>query len=353
MTLTDAAMTTKRGVRISIVFGVVFLILWIIYRIVYATIIQPIQVANIKPNLAYGLLDKPVFPITLIPSDTLTYTLNTDTGFLPNINARMAKVYSNPPPAVSLLSPDNAKTLAAKFGFTDGPTIISPTLYQFSDDNGGQMDIDISSENFSYTRPSATPESSQTQNFSDDTALEQDLINYLSTESLKSKELSTKPAAITFDGPTRDQSQTAKISLWQADIDGLPIVTSTFNQGLVTGTLSKYLFNEDRYVSLDYTYWPIDTTQFATYPLKTVQQAYDELKNGGGTVIVDDKLNKDVSVTSVFIGYYLPKTYIPYIQPVFVFKGDTFVAYVPALAANSFKTSASSSNTATSSATHQ
>ena len=97
-------------------------------------------------------------------------------------------------------------------------------------------------------------------------------------------------------------------------------------------------------LKLDFTFWPVDQTSFATYPLKTAAQTFAELQNGQGTVI-EESPTSAVSITDLTIGYFESNEYTPYLQPVFIFTGPNFTAYVPAIQ------NATASNQATESAT--
>lgn len=84
----------------------------------------------------------------------------------------------------------------------------------------------------------------------------------------------------------------------------------------------------------------VEKQKFATYPLKTSSAAYDELTKGGG---VFNKLPKNdlFVVRDVQIGYVLSRKIQKYLQPVYVFKGDSGVmAFVPAVSNSWVETSA-------------
>ena len=81
---------------------------------------------------------------------------------------------------------------------------------------------------------------------------------------------------------------------------------------------------------MDFSNSCIETSTFATYPTKTAETAFDDLKQGKGVVVVEPDKPK-VSITSVYLGYYLAENYNPYLQPIFVFEGPNFVAYADAI----------------------
>ena len=81
--------------------------------------------------------------------------------------------------------------------------------------------------------------------------------------------------------------------------------------------------------------FPIDTTTYATYPIKTAETAYNDLKTGKGIVILQPP-KAQVSISSVYLGYFISDKYTPYLQPIYIFEGQNFVAYVPAISSEFF-----------------
>ena len=72
--------------------------------------------------------------------------------------------------------------------------------------------------------------------------------------------------------------------------------------------------------------------QKGIYPVKTGDQAWEELKNGKGMVVAGQKGVKNITIKKMSIEYLDPDVYQHYLQPVYVFIGDNdFVAYVTAV----------------------
>lgn len=121
-----------------------------------------------------------------------------------------------------------------------------------------------------------------------------------------------------------------ELNLWQDDIDKTPIVTPDFKKGLIKATAINNRNADLKYIALDYIFWPIDMNNFGTYPIKTPQEAFEELKNGDGFIAVEPRTST-VSITKVYLAYYLTEQYSNYLQPVYVFEGPGFAAIVPAI----------------------
>jgi len=104
-------------------------------------------------------------------------------------------------------------------------------------------------------------------------------------------------------------------------------VTPSETEGLVHALYSR---KDETFSKLTYTFWTVDQTSFATYPLKTAEEAYSDLVSGKGYIsIIPDK--PAVSISMVYLAYFEPEDYASYLQPVFIFEGPNFKALVPAV----------------------
>ncbi|MCL4366072.1 hypothetical protein M1437_02490, partial [Patescibacteria group bacterium] len=214
------------------------------------------------------------------------------------------------------------------------PDILSETKYRFRDQNKS-LTVNLDNGNFSYTKEATI---SGKINLDDTQAVpdfNQTLVvlgvlkdNY---KNGRNKVTLLKTSGANFvSTQQKEEAQAAQISLWPASIDKKPIYTPDFNSSLVNAVVLGAANNLENYLSLDFTDYPIDTSTFATYPLKETEVALNDLKTGKGVVIIEpDK--PQVSITSVSLGYFLSENYSPYLQPIFVFEGPNFVAYVSAI----------------------
>ena len=70
----------------------------------------------------------------------------------------------------------------------------------------------------------------------------------------------------------------------------------------------------------------------ATYPIKTAQQAFEELQEGNGFIASHSGDSTNVKIKEVYLALYSEGKLQQYLTPVIVFEGDNnFVAYVPAV----------------------
>lgn len=339
MTLTQTAIITKQVITISIIALVLSVSSFIGYKVWYVYYLAHLPPVDEKPDNKFGLLPKPVFAEAEVSSSNFTYSLDTTTGGLPKVGIdsgfeKIIKVYFVAKTFATLMSPDKSQALADKFKFTVSPQILSETKYQFEMENKNLL-VDLDTGNFSYTNNA----SSSAQSLDDDNKLVSDFKQTLSSLGVLKEDLREGKSKIILLKnigdqliPTqlRSEVQTVQVSLWPQVIDNKSFFTPNFNKSLVSAIVFGNANNLENYRSLTFTYFPVDTTTFATYYLKNVQSAFDELKNGKGTVVVAPA-KPQVSITSVSIGYYLPEKYSPYLQPIFIFEGPDFVAYVSAI----------------------
>lgn len=346
LTLTQTADLTKK----AFIFGVVSLVLiifgWVGFTLYKNSQIKPPSILEEKPDTRFNLLPKLKFKKSVAPSSNYTYELITETGKLPENFPKLMKVYFISKLGTTLLAPNRAKELAERFEFRNGPEILSPTLYKFTNDNEGALTIDLDTGNFDYNRKISTESASldeleQEVIIADKAKMAEEFKSYLSSKELLREELSIGKTDIFYDQSQQQDSQTARITLWQDGISEsekvkYPVITAKFDEGLIDATVTKYTDEINKYLSLKYIFWPIDLENFATYPLKTAEQAFTQLKEGKGNIVIKPK-NTLVDVSNIYIAYFLAEEYQTYLQPVFVFEGEGFAALVPAIPEDQFE----------------
>ena len=125
----------------------------------------------------------------------------------------------------------------------------------------------------------------------------------------------------------------ADVDYYLPDLNGYPVVTSSYYN---SPHFVMVLLNggEQKVIQSTVAYLDRSVDQIGIYPLKTPQQAWEELQRGKGYVVSAKLPEGEVTIKKVFMGYYDPDVYQEYVQPVYVFLGEQeFVAYVPAVTA--------------------
>jgi hypothetical protein len=335
MTLTEASALTKKGIIVSILTLFVIFLGWgawhLYYNYVYLPGIPPVIE---QPTIAFGPLPQVAFPESNIASSNFSYSLDTETGGLPEDTPRLFKVYSVAQLATDLLALDRAKALAGSLSFNKTPQAISATQYKFIDDlNGGELIVDLDTGNFKFRRNVATGSGEnfeRVEDFIDDARQGQTFKSFLSSKGLLKEQLSGGETVVSYNNAVKKNSTLVTVNLGQERIEDYPIVTPKFNESLIKATGNANRSSDRKYLSLDYIFWPIDLENFGTYPIKTATEAFEELKSGGGYIAVEPR-NSNVSLSEVYLAYFLSEQFSNYLQPVYVFEGTGFAGYVPAI----------------------
>lgn len=339
MTLTQTATIVRQVIIISAVALVLGIAGFIGYRIWHAYYLAHLPPVEEKPDTRFGLLPPINFPKKTVSTSNFSYSLDTTTGGLPKVGVdpdfeKIAKVYFVTQTFASFLSADRAGALASNFGLVTPPESLNETRYKYS----GQkktLTVELDSGNFSY-RNGATMSASL---LDDDSKLISDFEQVLNSLGVMKDDLKTGRTKILFlknagealtSTQLRSEATAVQISLWPSLLNKKSIFTANFDKSLINATITGSASNLENYLSFSFTYYPIDTSTFATYPIKTAEVAFEDLKNGKGVVITEPK-NPQVSITSVYLGYFLSDDYSPYLQPIFIFEGPNFVAYTNAI----------------------
>ncbi|MDO8638988.1 MAG: hypothetical protein Q7R43_05405 [Candidatus Daviesbacteria bacterium] len=333
MTLTQTAIITRRGIIIIIILMILTISGAVGYNIWYQYQLSTIPKFEEKPEMKFGILPKINFPPSKVTSSNYSYSLDTTTGSLPQ-TPKFLKVYFIPKSSITLMAPEKSIRLAQNLGFPNDPEILSTNVYKFTNDIGGAMIIDLTTGNFSFEQSNVEriATNSAQANLPNQDKIIADFKNYLKDNNLLVEDLKNEKSLVQYNNGTAQNSITAKVSLFPINFDNLPIITPLFNQGLIKAEISGPEINQ--YPNLNYTFWVIDKTTSSTYPLKTADQVFAELKSGTGFVSIESKSPK-VSIASVYLAYLETEEYTPYLQPVFVFEGPDFVGLVPAISTTS------------------
>lgn len=321
ITLTQASSFSRKFIVFSAVILSIASISYIGTKIYRAYNPIPEVIVQEEPNVKFGLLPLPKFPLS-VDSSKFTYSIDTVDGNLPAFE-RLIKVYVVPPPFASFLSPDRAIKLAQSLNLIPIPQIISETEHKFTNTDSSLL-VNLDSGNFHYSKAS-TPSANLTK----DQNLEADFKKFLEKLGLLNDSLKSGRVV------TESQKNYTQISIWPGDVDGKKVYTSSNKIALVNAAINGSINDFTNFIGINFVFWPIDTTSPATYPLKSAYDALEDLKSGSG-VIIQAPDNSRVSLTNVYLGYYESTEYSPYLQPIIVFEGQNFLAYLPAIAKDNY-----------------
>lgn len=342
-TLTEVSVMTRKIIMWVIIAIAVYLLLRVLFgfAVSYWKATHPVKVPG--PNILFGPIPPPKFPDTLPRTSGLNMTILTIEGG-PQEATSTGKVYLMPKKLPSLLAPQKARELAKKLKFDSEPEILSSSLYVFRDPFR-TLNLDIVNNNFIYrfnykNDPSIfLPTSTFAESTAKDTAT-----NFFNSTgvvdsamlSRNNVELFTIASSSSEFIPTKDGSQAnaARVNYFRADIDSLPLLPPRYNQSYTYALVSPSGDELKRVVEADYNFWPIDQSNYGTYPLRSSDDAWKDIQDGKGVVATfgTNPENAEIIIREVYLAYYdsgLPETYL---QPIFVFQGDNgFIAYTEAL----------------------
>lgn len=363
-TLTETAAVARKGVIATIV----LVITLIVARIVY-TVGQQVYIALNPPpcppaTVRYGKLPALVFPPD--DADKLEYKLETKDGQIPSFAApdsRVARVYFVSSKKSNLLALDRAKDQAASLGFKFEPTQVNDTEFRWdrTDPLPARLQLDIESGSFTmdvdwevdpgFLRSTAIPNQQTAVNeaksvlkkagflFSDLESGENKvtLLVYKGGDFAVAPSLSEANFVMVdlFRAPIQQKISTEGMTPEQArcvgDYGSGMIMPPNANKGIARLLLSGSNDQNKKFVSIDYKHTQIEYDQFETYPIITGSEAWKKLISGQGHVAAKPSSGKAV-VRRVDFGYYDALDSSNYLQPIYIFSGDDFVGYVPAIA---------------------
>lgn len=335
--LTEVSYYTRRGVVLGMVGVVILFVLKfaLSFGVSYWKAKNPPPPS--KPTVSFGKLPK--IPFGQNENYPPAFELQTIEGRTPE-GSPSARVFFIPKKAATLFSRKKAEEFAKKLGFVPPAEILSPTLYQFTEEfTGNTLFLDITNNNFffklNYLDPSVLskeglPEKEEAVNqarqyFSSlgvwDESLKKPRVSYLKFEGQKL----TPSSSLT-------EAQAVRVDFLKEDVGGLLFLPLEYERSSVYVVLSSSKEKAGRVLEARFYNFPPDLTTSATYPLITPKEAWENLKKGKAYIVRALQPEEGAVVRKIYLAYLEMPEYQPYLQPVYVFEGDRdFVAYVPAI----------------------
>ena len=323
----------KKGFKLNLFFFYSFR-LYFIY-------LESNKPATITTNLIFGKIDKPKFQIATTSAD-LSFTLDTIEG-QPVTATDTASIYYLPEIPTRFGYKEKILLMAKNFGFDTSESNYKLVNRLATFDSGNRkLAIDIGNFNFNFESdvdPNLISASSVTLS---KTEIENKAVNLLKIIGRYPEELARGNSNITYlkydsnikgfiNVESQSEAQAVEVDFFRPDIETIPIVTPKFF------TSQNYLIlffdkDQEKIVKGQISFFEKLEDQVGKYPVKTGDQAWEELKNGNGIVIAGQKGVKNITIKKMLFSYFDPDIYQSFLQPVYVFIGDNdFVAYVTAV----------------------
>ncbi len=341
MTLTEAAQGFKRLLRV----GIIALIIILIIRVAWG--ITDNYLASKKPpppppapTVLFGKLSIPKF-VESTKSANFTFTIDTLNGKLPEASST-AKVYSYVKSTTSFGSSQKAKTLAKNLRFSSPPTLTSPIDYHFNDPAllARILTVNIVTGNFTLRYDVSTDTKVLAEkNLLNQLSAEGEFRNLLQSLGVWQNDLTgtTVFRLLKFIGNNFAATNSASeanavfIGLNRQNVNNMPIVADRIDEPSVWAIMSGSPLPDKRFLEVHYAFREINQDDFATYPLKSVASAWQELVDGKATITQASKQSGGVAIKDIYLAYFDGASAKDYLEPIFVFGGEGFTAYLPAI----------------------
>lgn len=338
--LTETAHYARKTIAFSAVGLVSIIVLRISWGIFFRWWIARNPPPPPPPTVAFGVLSAPVFPIPF-KNTISSYRLETVSGTTPGFGTQ-AKVFFMPSFRANVLGAELATKMAGLMGFFQAPETTDEQIYVWSRTGAlpGELKINLVTGFFSLN--TAWHQDSELARGRAPSELEavRYAKDFLSRLNLLPPDLDTGKtrveylkagAGVLLPAVSQSEANFAKVHIFRADTNLLPVVTERQDDALVQVIVSSGS-SAKQIIGVEYKYSPIAIDKNATYPLRTTQTAWQQLQSGEGVITQVVGGTSEAVVRNVEMAYYDSSTPQEFFQPVYVFKGDNgFQAYVPAI----------------------
>lgn len=345
MSLTELSYYFRKMAPFAILSVIVVFILYYSIQLV-VLLVQLNKPPEAAPGLAIDTIFNQITPPEIresTPSANYTFTLDTIEG-VPVTEAETAKVFYLPEANATLGFRENIYLMAKTLGFD---TELTKYRLQGSSavfaDNQQKLTIDIKNYNFDYEYNQLSQEADR---LADARIPSEGQILNAARDVLKNvgrypEEIArgkTNIIYLAFNPETEqlqvvnspDLANMVEVDFYRPNIGEIPVVAPRYfnSQNYVI-----MLFDSKGYkvIRSKIRFFEASTAQVGVYPLKSGDDAWRELNEGKGMVVSAPEGATNISIKRMFLGYLDPDIYQSYLQPVYVFLGENFAAYVPAV----------------------
>lgn len=342
-TLTETAYYTRKGIN----WGIMALVAFFVLKALFGAFINYWNRTHPKvppANVAFNKIPSPRFPSPDVAGQNLNFTIQTIEGKLPSLPS-IGNVFPTVQTTTrSLLSFERMKAQAGKLGFKGEPTSTGPDFWHFTDANYPLRTLEIHELNnnfrifYDYTLdPGIFQEKSP---FTKEQAI-QEAKGYLSNLGLFNADFSAgtqQGILLRLENnvliPTQSPSETdaIRVNFYRKDLNNIPVLPADFSKTPVSVLIANVSDGNKKILEVNYNHFPIDINNVGTYPLRGVNQAYEDLRSGRGYISSLDAGITSIIIRKVYLAFLDPESGEKYFQPVIVFQGDNnFIGFVPAI----------------------
>lgn len=342
-TLTETAYYTRKIIS----WGIVGIVALLVFRFLFLGFTAWWAAAHPPPppppTVTFGKLPTVSLPKSAAGASDLTYNLQTVDGNTPYLGDR-TKVYFMPRPSSNFLSFERAKNLANSLGFNGDASELSSRLFVWTDTQipYRTIQVDIISGNFILKYDYKSDMSiALDKDFPTKEGAISEIKSFFDRIGVSSIDILSGEPKISFLKLTGNQltkttslseADFVRVDIFRPQLDSLPIYSYNPGKSLVYFIFSGSKTLNKRFIEAGYTYNPISFDNYATYPIRSSEEAYKELTSGNGYVADLGENNKKVNILKIYLAYYESEEMQSYLQTVYVFEGEKgFYGYVPAI----------------------
>jgi len=315
----------------GLILGIILLI-FIGFR-VYSAFFAP----EPPPTVAFGKISFQ-FPDKQAPQ-SLNYSIDTITGSLPTFPTQL-KVHRIEEKEPDLLSLARATDKANSAGFGGEPIKLSESVYQWKDEGAPArtLTMNIFSNNFNLISSFISDSTSLSFNTTGETGAILTSKSFIESLGLFPGDLDeTKTKTLLFSinnftltpATSISSAQVIQVNFYQKNINDLPIF---YSNPLVSpiNFLVAEIDNNPTVVEANFTYQRV-LEENATYPIKTANEAFEDLKKSNAYFSTYAKTDDNILIKNVTLGYFLGDKKQSFLVPVIVFEGNNFQGFVSAI----------------------
>lgn len=342
--LTEVAYITRKTIK----YFTVFLIAITVTRLSYKAFVDYWRKLHPPPppppDVSFGQLPPVRFGDEILDKKPRKFRLETIDGELPQMPDR-AKVYFVYSTQSKILAFEKMKRLANSLGFTQEPKKIREDVYSFHNPVTNQtLTINALTQTFKLSYPYLEDQTLTTFfNFSSEQEAIEAARAFLDRVGKNYPDLQGNERATLLKlTPTKLVKATAiseaniiQVDFFRTDLEETyPVYPGRLDKANVYFLVSSAPTTNKRIIEANFLYFPIDKEKFATYPLKSIQTAWQELEEGKYHLAQIDKewIKKTIPIRKIYLAYFDPHYPTNFLQPIFVFQGDgNFFGFVPAV----------------------
>lgn len=340
MTLTELSYYSRRAAPLVLIFFLVIFIFYYSIKLIFL-LGKPPEQSTISINPIFDKIDVPVIK-DATPSSGLTFTLDTVEG-KPITATAAARVFFIPEPQSKLGYRSKLLLMAKQFGFDKDVKYTLDHNNAFFSDGKKKLTVNIANFNFYYELDFSNDDNLfSTTTLPSESEIKNKAIDFLKSVDRYPEELAMgKINIIYFYYNPADQSVTTannpslanlfEVDFYRADIDEFPVVYPKYGNS-PNHLIVTFSNNEMKIVKAKISFFEKYENEFGVYPLKSGDEAYNELISGKALIVRNPNQDKQVVIKKMFLAYFDSDEYQKYLQPVYVFSGkNDFVAYVWAI----------------------